>query len=262
MQSAIRNLTIAATILVARAAPSTIAFVSTRHDPAGAPWSATEIYLMDGDGLNVRRVTNDAWGDGFPSVSPDGKWIVFDSNRLRAGGDPVNTSDLFVMNADGTGQTHLARGSSATWSPDGKSIAFHASASGTGLPIKIDPGAATTDSDIFLASVDELRTKNGKPKNITNNPAAIDDDPDWSPDGSKIVFTSHDIADDPINSVTAEIYVIEAHGSGKPVRLTNNSEEEVPEGIATAGSRRRDVRVVRHQWRRNWPDAVDHQCST
>ncbi len=46
------------------------------------------------------------------------------------------------------------------------------------------------------------------PKNITNSPEAIDEDPDWSPNGSKIVFTSHLVADDKLDSATAEIYVI------------------------------------------------------
>src|SRR6266545_1984676 len=74
---------------------STIAFVSTRHDPAADPavdpqraWLAAEIYLMDGDGTNLRRLTENAYADGFPSLSPDGTRIVFDSNRLRAEGSP------------------------------------------------------------------------------------------------------------------------------------------------------------------------------
>src|SRR5260370_11066768 len=67
-------------------------------------WLAAEIYLMDGDGTNLRRLTENTYADGFPSLSPDGTRIVFDSNRLRAEGEPFNTSDLFVMNADGTGQ--------------------------------------------------------------------------------------------------------------------------------------------------------------
>jgi Tol biopolymer transport system component len=99
---------------------------------------------MDGDGTNPRRVPENNYGDGFPSLSPDGTRIVFDSNRLRAEADPFNTSDLFVMNVDGTAQTSLVRGSSGTWSPDSRQIAFHASASGTGQPINFLPGAATT----------------------------------------------------------------------------------------------------------------------
>jgi len=212
---------------------STIAFVSSRHDPEADPavdaqraWLAAEIYLMDGDGSNVRRVTENAYSDGFPALSPDGTRIVFDSNRLRAEGEPFNTSDLFVMNADGTGQTSLVRGSSATWSPDGKRIAFHASASGTSKPINQLPGAATTDSDIFVMNIADFLKNRARPKNITNNPAAIDDDPDWSPKGQKIIFTRHAVTDNTDNHVTAEIYVIDAEGKNKPTRLTNNTEEE------------------------------------
>ena len=208
---------------------STIAFVSTRHDsttdttidPQRALLTA-EIYVMNGDGTNPRRLTENAAYDGFPALSPDGTRIVFDSNRRRAEGEPFNTTDLFVMNADGSGQTFLIRGTSATWSADGKQIAFHASASGTGRPIKPDPGAATSDNDIFVLSL----SNGAKPKNITNSPAAIDDDPDWSPNGRTIVFTSHAATDNPINSSTAEIYAINADGTGTPVRLTNNTEEE------------------------------------
>jgi TolB protein len=212
---------------------STIAFVSTRHDSAADPavdpqraFLAAEIYLMDGDGTNPRRITENTYSDGFPALSPDGTRIVFDSNRLRAEGEPFNTSDLFVMNADGSGQTSLVRGSSATWSPDGRKIAFHASASGTGKPINFLPGAATTDSDIFVMNIDDFLKHRARPQNITNNPAAVDDDADWSPKGQKIVFTSHAVTDNTDNHTTAEIYLIDTDGTGKPARLTNNAEEE------------------------------------
>jgi TolB protein len=210
---------------------STIAFTSTRDDPtASNPLLASEIYLMDGDvtavnGGNPRRLTHNSDGDGFPALKPDGKGIVFDSNRLRAEGDPVNTSDLFVMNTDGTEQTWLTRGSSATWAPDGKLIAFHASASGTAKPIKADPGAATFDSDIFVANLDDLLPGVSGRTNITNSPEWIDDDPDWSPVGNSIVFTRHSVNDNHQNSTTAEIWVTDAAGAA-PVRLTANTYEE------------------------------------
>ena len=223
---------------------STIAFVSTRHNPTLDPavdalraFLGAEIYLMDGDGTNPRRITENTFFDCFPALSPDGNRIVFDSNRLRTEGAPFNTSDLFVMNADGTSQTALVRGSSATWSPDGRRIAFHASASGKGQPINSLPGAATTDSDIFVMNVDDFLKNRSRPKNITNNPAAIDDDPDWSPRGQQIIFTSHAVTDNTDNHVTAEIYVINADGSSKPTRLTNNAEEERAPSWSTDGKR-------------------------
>src|SRR5262245_11339730 len=63
---------------------STITFTSTRDAASPIPLLAGEIYLMDEDGTNLRRLTDNAAGEGFSSLSPDGKKIVFDSNRNRA----------------------------------------------------------------------------------------------------------------------------------------------------------------------------------
>jgi Tol biopolymer transport system component len=209
---------------------SVIAFTSTRDNPVGNPIlvGATEIYLMSPDGSNVRRLTDNVANDSFPALSPNGKKIVFDSNRNRAEGEPINTSDLFVMNTDGTEQIFLIRGSSATWSPDSKNIAFHASASGAGLPTRADLGAPTSDSDIFVANLDDLLAGVagcGWRRNLTNSPEWIDDDADWSPDGRRIVFTRHPVTDDRQRSNQAEIYVINVDGTGL-TRLTFNNEAE------------------------------------
>jgi Tol biopolymer transport system component len=64
-----------------------IAFTSTRDFNA-------EIYLMNPDGTGVERVTNNLVGNAFPALRPDGKRIVFDSNRLRTEGE--STSGVFV----------------------------------------------------------------------------------------------------------------------------------------------------------------------
>lgn len=199
-----------------------IAFSSTRDNLALTPLNGAEIYLMNPDGSGVSRLTANDAGDGLPAIAPDGSGrIVFDSNRRRTAPEAANTSDLFRMNVNGTAQTFLTRGSSATWSPDAAQIAFHASASGSGTPIKADPGAATSDSDIFV-----LNLASGERVNITHDPAVIDDDPDWGPDGETIAFTSHPVTDAAADSVHAEIYLINRGGTEPRVRVTNNLEEE------------------------------------
>jgi TolB protein len=225
---------------------STIAFSSTRDTPAAITQAdalmAAEIYLMNPDGTDVRRLTDNDAGDGFAALAPDGKKIVFDSNRLTvAKTGLLNVDDLFFMNTDGSDQTLLTRGSSASWSPDCKNIVFHASASyyasnglQTGKPIKPDPGAATGDSDIFVANVDDLLARAQRPTNLTNTVGQIEDDPDWSvpstaaPHG-RIVFTAHPASDNPLQSNQAELYVMNSDGSGRARLTYNNEEERAPE---------------------------------
>lgn len=237
MRSGIARLAAAAVLAAAAWVPietqaqlrPAIVFVSTRDNPSGTLATAAEIYLMDADGTNARRLTDNKDGDSLPAISPDGTRIVFDSNRLRAADQPPNTQHLFLMNIDGSGQTPLTWGSSASWSPDGKRIAFHASASGTGAPTRVEPGAPASDSDIFVADVDGLLKKRGTPHNLTKSPGSIDDDADWSPDGRRIVYTSRAVTgrgSNAVNDPSAEIFVINADGSGSPVRLTANDEEE------------------------------------
>ena len=89
-----------------------------------------EIYAMNADGSNVRRLTNtggvvsDVQLDGLdadPAWSPDGRRIAFNSNR---DGD----YEIYVMNADGSGQRNLTDNASLdalpAWSPDGREIVF------------------------------------------------------------------------------------------------------------------------------------------
>src|SRR5262245_56778130 len=74
-----------------------------------------EIYMLNLDGSGEQRLTNNNAADGPGSLSPDGKKIVFESNRNRDPSEPATYLDLFVMNADGTDQRFLTRGNSATW---------------------------------------------------------------------------------------------------------------------------------------------------
>ena len=64
-----------------------IAFVSDRN-------GNFEIYVMDANGKNQRRLTNNRHSDGSPSWSPDGRRIVFESNR-------DGNREIYVMDADG-----------------------------------------------------------------------------------------------------------------------------------------------------------------
>jgi len=73
-----------------------------------------EIFVVSADGTGLMNLTNHPESEEGPAWSPDGSKIAF----YRGG--------IFVMNADGTGQTRLTGDNelSPTWSPDGTKIAF------------------------------------------------------------------------------------------------------------------------------------------
>lgn len=97
----------------------TIAFVKSTAGGA-------EIFVMDADGGNVRRVTDDNSTDSEPAISPDGKRIVFVGDRRGGGsGEP---SHLFIVDVDGSGQRQLTKGNQVdlepSFSPNGGRIVF------------------------------------------------------------------------------------------------------------------------------------------
>ena len=87
---------------------SKIAFISERD-------GNTEIYTMNPDGTDQRRLTYSPALDLLPSWSPDGRKIAFPSLSQREG------NEIYVMNADGTNQRNLtnnpAEDTNAFWSP-------------------------------------------------------------------------------------------------------------------------------------------------
>ena len=258
----------------------TVAFSSTRDYPSGVGpgdpmerrFNSGEIYLTPTPDLvfdpsrPVRRVTHNEVGDNAAVLSPLGTQLVFESIRLRGAGEPLHVWDLFFLelgdHADASSvvpddrQIHLTRGAAAAWSPDGKWIAFQASASGIYNELtlaRFDLGTPALDSDIFvmnvddcIASLEECRAKHveGDPSvlpgfllNLTraHGPeTVIDEDPYWSPDGTKIVFTRHDgevgtYVDGPSadhNNAHAEVYVIDPSEPSALEQVTFNTEEE------------------------------------
>ena len=96
-----------------------MAFPVTRYDfEAGKSWS--EIWTMKVDGSGLRQMTQGRHHDGSPVFSPDGKHLLFVSDR-------DTDSQLYVMAVDGGEARQLTSFppgvSGPVWSPDGKWIA-------------------------------------------------------------------------------------------------------------------------------------------
>jgi hypothetical protein len=126
-----------------------------------------EVYLADLATGQIRQLTHHSHVDYLPRFSPDGERISFLRTRhewasFREGG----ASDLFVMQADGTGETRVAeRADHATWTPDGKGLVF----------VRIDENQIVR---LDLVSNREVTLAAGKEPSIEgsiNDPALADD---------------------------------------------------------------------------------------
>ena len=88
-------------LMVCVDAQARIAFESDRDGHIINNSWAYEIYVMDNDGGNQRNLTKNPADDRSPSWSPDGKRIVFMSNRDGHAKHGWLTSEIYVMDADG-----------------------------------------------------------------------------------------------------------------------------------------------------------------
>ena len=138
-----------------------------------------EIYVMDADGGNPRRLTNSRLVDRAPSWSPDGRHIVFAGNgRPGDWGARGGDLEIYLMDANGSNPrrltNNLRQDTNPAWSPDGKHIAYTST---------ID-----RNQEIYVMDTDE-----GKPLRLTNsgNVHIHNWKPSWSPDGRRIVFASN-----------------------------------------------------------------------
>jgi TolB protein len=176
----------------------------------------SDIYAINADGTGLEILTHNQKGqmNQNPALSPDGSKVVFSSTRedKNPNKEPY-ISEIYIMNADGTGLTDLTK--SGGWndepvfSPDGSQIAFISSREG--------------NADIYVMNIDGSGVKR-----LTDNPFD-DSSPAFSPDGSKIAFASRRV----INKVEAlppaegatsknDIFIMNSDGSGV-VRLTDNT---------------------------------------
>ncbi len=177
-------------ILVSAAVPSYAAPINEKLTFVRDTVQGKEIYVMNVDGSDVTRLTENNASDLDVAWSPDGRKIAFASDR-------DGNYEIYVINIDGTNHVRLTSNKAAdiqpAWSPDGSKIAFVSDRDGT--------------HTIYIMNAD-----GGSEKRLLHNPAS-DQQPSWSPDGKRIAFAG-DRGDGSI-----EIYAVDVDGSNL-TRLT------------------------------------------
>lgn len=146
---------------------SRIAFLSNQITINGitSRMQGGEIYVMDADGDNLTRLTDNSFSEDIPRWSPDGRHIAF--VYLSADGP-----EIYTISSDGLTENFVVDGYEPVWSPDGQRIVFSI------------VGVGDDNSEIGVVDIDGENVVN-----LTNHPA-YDRNPVWSPDGSNIAFAS------------------------------------------------------------------------
>lgn len=179
-----------------------IAFYGYRDEPN--PGTCTpcnsEIYVMGSDGSTPTRLTNNPGRDATPVWSPDGNRIAFVRGSVEG--------DIYVMNANGTGQTMVASDAeSPAWSPDGSKLVYE----------KVSPNGSF---DLFT-----VNAGGGGETQITNTGGGISElGAVWSPDGSKLAYGRFDD-----NSGAYTIYTVNPDGTGDSILVSTPGLNYLPD---------------------------------
>jgi Tol biopolymer transport system component len=181
-----------------------ILFSSTLYDPSiemctpGDPHEfrcPTDIYVMDADGSNVVRLTDDPADEFQPVWSPDGSRIAF----ARSLSDQLSHPAIFTMNPDGTDVRQVSEATegsdwSPTWAPDGSRLIF--------------VGIHNENLGIWMVNEDG----SGEHMVLGGVGAWFVIDAEWSPDGGLIAFVGNPTTGD--YSPDDALYVMRPDGSG------------------------------------------------
>jgi Tol biopolymer transport system component len=201
-----------------------IAFASNRHaytarltDEERArlerePSQFMEIYVMDADGGNLRRLTDVPGYDGGPFFSPDGQRIVW--RRFTPDGA---TAEIWTMAVDGSEARQVTRMGVMSWAPyyhpSGEYIVFASNAQGM------------ANFELYLVDADGRR----EPVRVTHT-EGFDGLPVFSPDGRRLAWASKRSADG-----SAQLFLADWDHEGARAVLRQSPEVRPASGAAAGG---------------------------
>ncbi|MBO6615893.1 MULTISPECIES: hypothetical protein [Gracilimonas] len=192
-----------------------------------------KIFKMNTDGSGVKKLVDFNGLSSFqPSWGPDGQQIVFTSAKMGIHGEPA----IFLMNADGSNKRPMKvypeypaiaiGGDSPVLSPDGSRIAYEVCSNCGGA------GGRNFEIMVYDFETDSITR-------VTNNHWP-DRHPSWSPDGTKLAFSTElPYADTNIRGFKQDIYTISLE-DGTLTRITNT-------GNASAANWSPDGRFIAYQ---------------
>jgi Tol biopolymer transport system component len=215
--------------------------------------------MANGDGSDSKQLTADAFIDQQPTVSPDGHYIVFQSNRSGA-------RNIWRIDADGNNPKQLTQGNSVdaspVVSPDGQFVVFMSLRSGTwtiwkvgidgGAPVQLTnrssefPSISPDGKSISYFYTDEqsnnqpklavIPFEGGAPVRTIDLPRSV---PPiafaWMPDGKSIAYLDN-------SSGILNVWSQPLDG-GTPKQLTNYKSEFV-----TSFAISRDSKIATYRW--------------
>jgi serine/threonine protein kinase len=205
----------------------------------GETW---DIWISNREGSETKQLTADAFIDQQPSVSPDGRYIVFQSNRS-------GSRNIWRIDADGSNPTQLTNGTyvdeSPACSPDGRFVIFISMRSGKSAiwKVGIDGGTpmqlTNRDSQSPLISPDGklisyfffdeqannqprlamIQSEGGEPVKTIDLPRTVQPISfAWTPDGRSVAYLDN-------SSGILNVWSQAIDGSAPPKQLTNFKSE-------------------------------------